>query len=260
MRARDYPYFDAPFLAFAHRGGAQLPANLGRENTLHAFGAAVDLGFRYLETDVHATADGVLVAFHDDELDRVTDAAGSIAELPWSEVSRARIGGTDPIPRLVDVLTAFPEARFNIDAKSAAAVDLLADTIEQLNVHERVCVSSFSMRRLLRLRARLGGRVASAVSSVGVAYHRFSPRLSSRLFGTGQALQIPVRWRLAGRRVTLVTAELIERAHRRGQQVHVWTIDDPAEMDRLIDLGVDGLMTDRPDVLREVLQRRGLWS
>ncbi|MFW6600263.1 glycerophosphodiester phosphodiesterase [Propionibacteriaceae bacterium Y2011] len=260
MLARDYPYFEAGFLAFAHRGGAELPANRGRENTLHAFGQAVELGYRYLETDVHATADGVLVAFHDDKLDRVTDGTGKIAELPWSEVSQAKIGGHDPIPRLVDVLVAFPDTRFNIDAKAAGAVDLLADTIEHLGVHERVCVSSFSVRRLLRLRSRLGRRVASSMSKVGVAYTRFLPFLPDRFGTTGQALQIPVATTVLGRRVTLVTEALVDRAHGLGKQVHVWTIDDPAEMVRLIDLGVDGIMTDRPDVLREVLVERGLWD
>ena len=126
MRAERYAYFDEPFAAYAHRGGALYPPNRHRENTLHAFSQAVELGYRYLETDVHATADGVLVAFHDSVLDRVTDRTGAVARLPYAEVARARIAGQDPIPRLSELLTAFPDARFNIDAKSAGAVDLLA--------------------------------------------------------------------------------------------------------------------------------------
>lgn len=259
MQARDYPFFDARFLAFAHRGGALHPANVGRENTLHAFGTAIDLGYRHLETDVHATADGVLTAFHDERLDRVTDGTGLISDHTWAELSRVTVGEHDRIPRLVDVLVSFPEAQFNIDVKSDAAVDLLADTIEHLNVHERVCVSSFSRPRLLRLRRKVGRRVASAMTSLGVGWTRFSP-LATVIAARGQALQIPVRRRIAGRMVTLVTERLISRAHAHGKQVHVWTVDEEDEMERLLDLGVDGIFTDRPALLRTVLLRRGLWD
>lgn len=260
MRARDYPYFDAAFLAFAHRGGAHLPVNEGRENTLFAFENAVDLGYRYLETDVHVTADGVLVAFHDEHLDRVTDATGLISERTWAELSTVTVGERDHIPRLVDVLVRFPDIRFNVDAKSMAAVDLLADTIEHLNLHERVCVSSFSARRLARLRARLGRRVASSLSQPGVAWTRFAGPLARLVAAPGQALQVPVRTSILGREVEIVTPGLVETAHRHGKQVHVWTIDEAAEMERLIDLGVDGIFTDRPDVLRDVLIERRLWD
>lgn len=226
---------------------------------MHAFSAAVELGYRYLETDVHATADGVLVAFHDERLDRVTNGSGLIADKTWAELAPLVVGERDRIPRLVDVLVAFPDTRFNIDAKSDQAVDLLADTIEHLNAHERVCMSSFSTQRLRRLRSRLGTRVASSQSSWGIGWTRMGTGVSSLVPPHGQALQIPVRRRVMGREMTLVTPGLVRRAHRGGKQVHVWTIDDAAEMERLIDLGVDGLFTDRPDVLRTVLQNRGLW-
>src|SRR5688500_7386120 len=131
MKAADYPYFDVPFAALAHRGGATYLPNLHRENSLHAFRQAVQLGYRYLETDVHTTADGVLLAFHDAVLDRVTARRGAIRTLPYAEVARARIHGIDPIPRLIDLLTEFPDARFNIDAKADAAVDRLADVIAE---------------------------------------------------------------------------------------------------------------------------------
>ena len=119
--ARDYAYFDHPTpLALAHRGGSTYEPNLGRENTVHAFREAVGLGYRYLETDVHATADGRLVAFHDELLDRVTDARGAIAGLPWAQVSQARIHGIDAVPLMDELFETFPEARFNIDVKAVA--------------------------------------------------------------------------------------------------------------------------------------------
>ena len=260
MRADDYAFFRAPFLPFAHRGGARYAPNLHRENTRHAFEQAAALGYRYFETDVHATADGVLLAFHDDRLDRVTDRSGLVAALPWAEVAQARIHGRDPIPRLAELLTAFPDARFNIDAKSPGAVDLLADTVEELEAWDRVCVSSFGVRRLHRLRRRLGRRVASSASAAGVAANRFLPWLTRVLNTSAPALQIPVRHLLGGREVMLLTPALVRAAHRAGKQVHVWTVDDAPLMEWLLEQGVDGIFTDRVDTLKDVLTAHGRWT
>ncbi|NLT30432.1 MAG: glycerophosphodiester phosphodiesterase [Propionibacterium sp.] len=259
MRAEDYPYFDAPFLAFAHRGGPLLPENVGRENSLHAFVRAVDLGYRYLETDVHATADGVLVAFHDDRLDRATDGTGLIADLPWAEVQQARIGGLEPIPTMAEVFETFPGVRFNIDIKSPTAVLPLVEAIVAHRAQQRVCVTSFGGDRLAAFRRRMGTHVATGMSRFEVARTRFVPLLPRLGPAPGVVLQVPVRSTIAGRQVPIVTPGLIRTAHATGRQVHVWTIDEPDEMHRLIDLGVDGLISDRIDVLREVLIDRGLW-
>jgi glycerophosphoryl diester phosphodiesterase len=260
MRASDYAYFDAPFVALAHRGGATYAPNLHRENSLHAFTEAVDLGYRYLETDVHATSDGVLLAFHDRVLNRVTDRQGVIGELPYEMVSQARIHGIDAIPRLSELFEAFPTVRFNIDAKSPQSVDLLADTIEEYEAWDRVCVSSFGIARLHRLRRRLGRRVASAASSAGVAVNRFLPWLTRALNSPAPALQMPVDRLLLGRQLTVLTPQLVRAVHRAGKHLHIWTVDDAEMMEKLIDLGVDGIFTDRVDVLKNVLTERGLWS
>ncbi|HSU35840.1 MAG TPA: glycerophosphodiester phosphodiesterase family protein [Propionibacteriaceae bacterium] len=260
MRAADYAYFDAPFAAFAHRGGATYAPNLHRENSLHAFQQAVNLGYRYLETDVHATADGVLLAFHDSVLDRVTDRTGAIRGLPYAEVAEARIHGIDPIPRLADLLTAFPQARFNIDAKADTAVDRLADVIAEHEAYERVCVSSFGVQRLHRLRRRLGNRVASAASAAGVATNRFLPWLTWALNSPAPVLQIPISLPFRGRTITALTPGLLRAAHRAGKKVHIWTVDDSETMERLIDLGVDGIFADRIDTLKDVLIRRDRWT
>jgi glycerophosphoryl diester phosphodiesterase len=260
MRAADYPYFDAPFLAYAHRGGATYPPNLHRENTAYAFDQAVSLGYRYLETDVHATSDGVLLAFHDARLDRVTDRRGLIAQLPYAEVRQALIGGRDPIPTLTELLTRFPQARFNIDAKADTSVDLLADIIEENKAADRVCVSSFNVRRVHRLRRRLGDRVASAASMRGIAWNLVAPALTRLLNTPAAALQMPVDYPILGRERRVLTPSLIKAVHRAGKQVHVWTIDDSECMERLIDAGVDGIFTDRIDTLKTVLTQRGLWT
>ena len=260
MRADGYAYFDEPFAAYAHRGGALYEPNRHRENTRHAFAQAVDLGYRYLETDVHATADGVLVAFHDSVLDRVTDRSGAIASLPYAEVSRARVAGQDPIPRLSELLTAFPDARFNIDAKSDGAVDLLAKAIAEHDAYDRVCVSSFSVARLHRLRRRLGPRVASAASSAGIAVNRFLPWLTWALNSRAPVLQMPVSYPFLGRRLQVLTPSLVRAVHRAGKRVQIWTVDDSDTMTRLLGLGVDGIFTDRIDVLKDVLVRYGRWT
>ena len=260
MRAAEYAFFDAPFLAFAHRGGATYAPNVGRENTRHAFAEAVALGYRYLETDVHATADGGLLAFHDPLLDRVTNGSGAVAQRTTAELAQVLIGGRDAIPTFAELLEAFPDARFNVDAKSDPAVDLLADAIGDHDAYERVCVSSFSPARLHRLRRRLGPRVPTAVSSRGVVLHRFAPWLTPWLDSPAPALQVPLSTRIGGRTVRITTPAFVRAAHRRGKQVHVWTVDDQPTIERLVDLGVDGIFTDRPDTLKSVLVGRGLWS
>lgn len=245
-------------LAFAHRGGAYHPEIEGLENTLAAFRHAAGLGYDYLETDVHLTADGVLLAFHDEVLDRVTDQQGAVRDLTLADVRRARIGGREEVPTLVDLLDAFPQARFNIDIKSDDAVEPLAILVRERELWDRVLIGSFSRRRIRRFRALTDGRVPTAADPWQVVAWRLSPsaRLARLVAGSGfAAFQVPHR---RGRFV-VVTPGLVRRAHAAGLQVHVWTIDDPAEMHALLDRGVDGLFTDRTDLLKDVLQGRGQW-
>jgi glycerophosphoryl diester phosphodiesterase len=244
-------------LAFAHRGGAFHPEIEGLENTLAAFSHAVSLGYRYLETDVHATRDGVLLAFHDDVLDRVTASVGRLADLSYGEVRAARIGEREEIPTLASLMESFPDARFNIDIKAEAAVAPLAELVRTTGSHDRVCVGAFSDRRMSRFRRLLDRPVATACGPGAVVGVRFAPThgWAARLAGAGAVLQVPHR----RGRLRVVTEELVARAHALGRPVHVWTVDEPAEMHHLLDLGVDGLMTDRTDVLRDVLVARGQW-
>lgn len=253
----------APVLAFAHRGGAYHPEIEGLENTLAAFEHAVALGYTHLETDVHVTRDGVLLAFHDDVLDRVTDQKGAIAHLTFSDVRAARIGGRHQVPTLAELFDCFPDATFNIDLKSAGSVRALASFLEARNAQDRVMVGSFGIRRMREFRRLTGGRVPTGAHPGEVAAYLLSPsvRVARRLAGDDfAAFQVPRTRTVAGRTVPIVTRSFIERAHRAGKQVHVWTIDDPDEMRMLLDLGVDGLMTDRTDLLKSVLVERGQWA
>ena len=251
-----YPFLDgASVLAFAHRGGAAHPDLTGRENTRAAFAHAVALGYRHLETDVHATRDGVLVAFHDRALERLTDTDGSIEDLTWAEVSRLRVGGSEPVPTLEELVVAFPDVRFNVDLKSGAAVGALARFVAEHQFEDRILVGSFSHRRISRFRRLAGPRVPTAASPVEVAAYLLLPGwLARRIASRPAALQVPHR-----RGFVIVSEGLVRRAHAAGLPVHVWTVDDPEEMRVLLDRGVDGLMTDRTDILREVLRTRGSW-
>ena len=247
-----YLQHDGP-LAFAHRGGG----HEAPENTLAAFERAVSLGFRYLETDARLTADGVVVAFHDPVLDRLTDRRGRISDLDWAEVAAARVHGIEPVPRLADVLGAWDSIRFNIDPKCDEVVEPLAGLVRDLGMVERVCFGSFKARRTARLGRILGPAACRSLGPAGVARLWLGSRgvPVPTLAGAAGCVQVPAR--IEGR--ALVDRRFVEAAHRRGLQVHVWTVDDPGHMHRLLDLGVDGLMTDSPSVLRRVLQARDSW-
>ncbi len=250
-----FAYLDErPPIAFAHRGGAAA----GDENSLAAFGRAVAAGYRYVETDVHATRDGVAVVFHDATLDRVLGRPGRVEELTWRDLASVRSGGAAMLPRLDEVLDAWPQIRFNIDMKADASVDPAIETVWRLGARDRVLLASFDDRRI-RWARRVGGpRLATSMGQREVAALRLGSLVGRGLFGFVPgvaAVQVPVSYA----RLRVVDARFVRHAHRLGMQVHVWTIDDPAEMQDLLDLGVDGIMTDRIEVLRDVLIARGQW-
>lgn len=240
----------------AHRGFS----TDGLENTMVAFEAAVALGMTHVETDVHATRDDVLVAFHDLDLDRVTDGTGGIAEASWADLRGVRVGGREPIPLLEDLLGTWPDLRVNIDVKDWPAVTPLVDVLRRTGAVDRVCVASFDDRRSAAVRRAVGPRLATSPGRRGVARWRlwsFAPPPLDRAAGpsfrpSDVALQVPVS---AGP-LSVVTRRSLRAAHRAGRQVHVWTVNEQTEMERLLDLGVDALISDRADTLARVLSRR----
>lgn len=250
-------YLDAPSpVAIAHRGGAWE----GIENSFEAIQRCVELGYRHIETDVHLSKDGHVVAVHDPSLDRTTDRQGRIRDLTWSEISKARIGGTARIPRMVDLLEEFPQLNFNIDAKVGEVVVPLVQLIQAggSGVAERVCLASFSDARLRRMRTLTHGTVATSMGQGEVTRLRLASFMRTSLKGLrfpGNAAQVPISY--GGRRV--VDRRFVESAHQIGKKVHVWTVDDPDDMRALLELGVDGIMTDEPVLLKQVLQERGQW-
>jgi glycerophosphoryl diester phosphodiesterase len=248
-----HPYLDHPGpIAFAHRGGAAD----GLENTMAQFRRAVELGYQYIETDVHATRDGKLVAFHDATLDRVTDGAGRIADLLWKDVRHARVAGVEPVPLFEELLETFPEVRWNIDIKAEPALHPLLNLIARTDSWDRVCVGSFSESRVARAQRLAGPRLATSYGTSGVLGLRLrSWGVPATVRRSAIAAQVPE----SQSGVPVVDSRFVRAAHARGLHVHVWTVNEPQRMHRLLDLGVDGIMTDHIDTLRKVLEDRGTW-
>ena len=257
MASPSHPYLDGPVpRAFAHRGW-HLDDLAGMENSLAAFRRAAAEGYRYLETDVRATCDGVVVVLHDPTLDRTTDRSGAIEQLDWAAVRTARVGGREPVCRLEELLEELPEARFNVDVKADSAVTPVVELLHRTGAWHRVCLASFSEARLQRLRRAAGPRLLTSIGTASAAALRLRsalPFLPGPPIRGGLA-QLPVR----RHGIPLVDRALLRYAHGHGLEVHVWTIDRAEEMAALLDLGVDGLVTDRPDVLRDVLRGRDAW-
>ena len=267
MVAPPHPYFDPPRpRAFAHRGwhvaGDADPGDAPPENTLAAFRRAAREGYAYCETDVHTTADGVLVVHHDATLRRMTALAGALRTTTWTDLATAGVGGRVPMARLEEVLEALPDMRFNVDLKSPGSVAPMTALLEDDDVARRVAVASTDDARLAAVRRRFGDRVVTGVATRAALGLRARSVLPPGVRALG--VLAPVRGRMAQlpERVgalPVVDRLLVRAAHDQGVEVHVWTVDDAAAMARLLDLGVDGLMTDRPDRLREVLHARGAW-
>ncbi|MEV7396391.1 glycerophosphodiester phosphodiesterase [Aeromicrobium sp. NPDC092404] len=250
-------FLDTPPLAFAHRGGSGTGGNVGIENSLAAFAHAYELGFRYLETDVRSSSDGVVYAIHDEGLDRLSGASDHVSSLTAEDLDLQRLDQREPFARLEALYEEFPDARLNIDVKSDDVVEHTCAVVEQHDAVGRTCIASFSHRRLKAVRRRLP-EVATSASSVEVALVKLLPRLLLRqvVRPAFVCLQVPPR----RGRLRVVTPWFLRKAHALGLQVHVWTIDDPDEMHQLLDLGVDGIITDRTDVLKDVLIARGTWK
>ena len=254
-----FPFLEhgAP-IAIAHRVGAQE----NPENTWASFRHAHSLGFRYMETDVHATRDGVAAVIHDPDLHRVAGVAASVRDLTWNELAKIDLAGDQRVPRLDELLEEWPDIRWNIDAKHDSSVAALVETLKRTNTTDRVCITSFSDRRLGSVKRALGPQLCTAMGPAAITALRVAslpPRPPARLLQAGfrgfGAAQVPTRQGA----IPIVDQRFVATAHAARLHVHVWTIDEEAEMDRLLDLGVDGIMTDRPSLLKQVLERRGAW-
>ena len=236
---------------------------------MEAFSRTVGLGYRWIETDIHVTADGVVVCLHDPTLERTTNGEGEVTRLPWREVRELDAGYTHDadrgfpfrgrgvrIPSLEEVATAFPDLRMVLELKADHTEEPLLRLIRRLRLGDRVIIGSFSDARLARMRELSNGEIATSTGEKEVARLVRAAWVGRRAHTRNAALQIPPRSGLT----PLVTRRTVKAYHRMGLQVHVWTINQPARMERLLDRGVDGIMTDRPDLLKEVFIKRGIWG
>lgn len=237
----------------AHRGLAvEAP-----ENTLLAFAKALAAGVTHLETDVHGSADGVSMISHDPDLARLAGRPLRVGQLSAAELRKIDLGHGQGFCSLADALDAFPEARFNIDIKSADAIAPTVAAIRDAGAVERVLIGSFSPQRRLAVVRQLPG-VATSVSSRGALAAVVAARspggtpLVRRILRDVHAVQFP----LSMLRMPTMTPRTIAAFHAAGVEVHVWTINDEPTMNRLLELGVDGLVSDRADLALGVLAAR----
>lgn len=264
MSFKDYPYFrEGQFLPFAHRGGSRrFP-----ENTRASFEGAMGLGFRHIETDVHLSADGHLVVFHDATVERTTDGRGAVASMTLAELRKLDVGyrfspgdGSFPyrgqglgVLTLEEAFLLSPDLYFNVEMKGSALplADALHEFISAHGVHERVLAAAADDRLTKRFRSIAGERVPTSPGASGITRFWASARagLHRRLSFPFQALQVPIHHGV----LQVVTPRFVDAAHEVGLAVHVWTIDDPTQMRWLRDIGVDGIMTDRPEVLQQTV-------
>jgi glycerophosphoryl diester phosphodiesterase len=255
-RVEPHPYLSGPVpIALAHRGGG----NREYENTWRAFTEAVELGYTYIETDAQVTRDGQVVLFHDDDLTRLTGWSRKISELSYVELCQEKIGGSETIPLMVDVLERWPQVKLNVDLKSDAVVAPFAKIITELKAMPRVCIASFSDQRIRRAAGLVGPDTCLSAGKSSVARLLALSRLPSGMlkrFGRQpDVVQVPLK----SSGVSIVTERFVNYVHSRGIAIHVWTINDPAEMTAVLDLGVDGVVSDETRQLRSVLQGRGVW-
>ena len=244
-------FLEEKFLAFAHRGGNEFAP----ENSFRAFKSAVDIGYKYLETDVHLTKDGFLIAFHDDTLDRVTDKSGLIRDLTLSEIKKAKIAGTDEIPLLSELLNSFTDCFFNIDCKVDETVQPLINLINNKDFINRVCIGSFSQKRINFIRKSLGKDVKTSLGPAEVILSKFLSYTSLGYNFKSSYTSIPIR-RYG---INLLDERNINYLKSNNQKVIAWTINDEDQMKMLINIGIDGIMTDNLTLLKKVLIEESLW-
>ena len=247
-------------IRFAHRGSREL----WPENTWFAFDRAVeDHGYAYVETDVQVTKDGVVVVFHDDTLERTTNGVGRVGEWLWEDIANLDAAyyfspDGDSVPlrgtgvrvsRLDETFARYPDVNFNIDLKARGSEWPVAEVIARTDRHDSVLIGSFSDRRIARFRRITKGRVATSAGPSNAMAMYAASRLGRTVHRPPDAYQLPYRIRGGS-----VDEKLVEAVHAAGAHLHLWTVNDPDDMGRFLEMGVDGIVTDRPDLLNDVLE------
>ena len=246
-----HPFFKGyPFAGIVHRGGNEEKT----ENTLEAFQYSSDLGFIFMETDVQATKDDEIVVFHDKTLKRIAGLDKKINDLSFKDLKSIDLIKGGNIPSLNELLSSFPDLRFNIDIKTNKAIEKSIEIINHHDAFDRVCLAAFSSIRLKKIRKICGDKLCSSMGMSEIL------KLVLKSYGfplnttQGNCAQVPISY--FG--LPVVNKQFIDAAHVANKLVHVWTIDEESKIDNLIDIGVNGVMTDKPSILMKVLKKRNL--
>ena len=234
-------FLDSEFQGFVHRGDT----SIFLENTIEAFQSAVSLGYLYLETDLRETSDGKIITFHDPNLKRITGANITISETKFSDIRMRRLPSRETIPTIDELLEEFPDSFFNMDLKVNQIEVKVLKKINSHNALERVCLGSFNSKTIKKINSLEPKILTSMGISQVIKYKFFQKKNLSKL------IQIPTHWK----GIKVITKKFIDRLHNDGLKVHVWTINKEKEMQSLIDLGVDGIMTDNASGLIKVMKQ-----
>jgi glycerophosphoryl diester phosphodiesterase len=237
--------------AIAHRG-----ANLlAPENSLESFKIASKMGYNDFEIDVQMSRDGIVFVCHDDNLERLTGEKVFLSELLASDLEEIKIDGHYAIPKLIDVLNKFPKAKFNIDAKSWAVVSPLCKILNSFSEKSRFCIGGFSDSRITTIVRNVNLHLQSSLGPKSVYLFYLSWLLNIKFRFTGDFIQLP----LTCLGFNIISNSVVQHIHSSGLRVHVWTVNDEENINRLIDIGVDGIMTDDCVLLKKILIKRNLW-
>ena len=234
-------FLDSEFQGFVHRGDT----SIFLENTIEAFQSAISLGYQYLETDLRETSDGKIITFHDPNLKRITGANITISETKFSDIRMRRLPSRETIPTIDELLEEFPDSFFNMDLKVNQIEEKVLKKINSHNALERVCLGSFNSKVIKKINSLEPKILTSMGISQVIMYKFFQKKNLSKL------IQIPTHWK----GIKVITKKFIDRLHNDGLKVHVWTINKEKEMQSLIDLGVDGIMTDNASGLIKVMKQ-----
>ena len=242
-----HPFFEDKFQPFVHRGCRENYS----ENTLEAFKESVDLGYKYIETDLRLTKDKRVIVFHDNDFNRLAKINKKVQSLTLREIKNIKLikGGT--ILELTNLLEEFPKIKFNIDIKDSRSLIPTIEVLDSLNAYSRVCLASFKSSILWRLKKI---RPQSCVSMGIIDTAIF--KIFHKIINDVDCIQVPIKWR----GINVLTKKLIDMAHLNNLKIHVWTINSEEEIFRLINLKVDGIMTDNAVLLKKIIDEYKLFD
>lgn len=235
----------------AHRGASLLAS----ENSFDSFRKALELGYRVIETDIHGSKDGTAYIFHDSTLERLTGENLKISDLKDVDIDSLRVNTSSIIPRLSNVFEEFPEGLFNLDAKTWESTMPIANTIKNMGCRSRVCIGSFNDKRIDAIIRELGVETCHSMGTRNVIKFFFGAQLGIGQEFTAQCIQLPIKQ--FG--ISLITEKVLQYARKLGIKNHFWTINSPATMQRLIELNVDGIMTDDCLLLKKIMEKQNKW-